>query len=484
MVLNILRSKKFSRRIFWGILIFIIPAFVLWGVGSLSGRPSMIGMIGTAKIYPEDLSESRQGIGAQLLLTYYGDVNTMNQILRNRAMMNIMAWERLVMLYTAKAENLKVSDNNVRMLIAQHPLFIRQGSFDPEMYDYILRNTLGLGHRQFEELVRQNLQVRALRQEILKDVVVLDEELLAFYKKFNDNVDISYIFVDKERFADKAEVNDEETAAYYKANRASFIDPSKVEVEYMEFAYNDVAEKRTIIEKMEKLYPEITGTPDEFKQIATKNDIRYGETDAFAKEDVVGGVAFFKGFTDTAFMMKDGDISPPLFSAPEKGVAYILHKTGSIAERPLSFEESEELIITTLQNQRKLDAAEKEAFAIYDRIQSISSFDTEATALTREVRTAGPVRADGYIESIGPARDVVLAALEVEPKTIIRPITTKNGVAIVRLDSIVPADEAIFEENKEDIRQNIILQKQAAVMEQWFRENTKDVRLDKPIDEL
>jgi len=54
MVLSILRSRKFSKRILTALLILIIPAFLLWGVGSLKNRPGKIGKIDGKLIYSDE----------------------------------------------------------------------------------------------------------------------------------------------------------------------------------------------------------------------------------------------------------------------------------------------------------------------------------------------------------------------------------------------------------------------------------------------
>ena len=74
MVLSILRSRKFSKRVLLALLVIIIPAFVFWGAGSLTDRPELIGTIGGTKVYPDDFMESFQGIKSQIFMSYYGNI--------------------------------------------------------------------------------------------------------------------------------------------------------------------------------------------------------------------------------------------------------------------------------------------------------------------------------------------------------------------------------------------------------------------------
>ena len=69
MVMNVLRSRKFAKRVLFALLVLIIPAFVLWGVGSITQKPPVIGQIGRQKVRIDDLAKSAQGARIQILLT-------------------------------------------------------------------------------------------------------------------------------------------------------------------------------------------------------------------------------------------------------------------------------------------------------------------------------------------------------------------------------------------------------------------------------
>ncbi len=172
MVMNILRSKKVTRNVLLALLVLIIPAFVLWGVGGLSKKPPMVGQIGNRKIFPDAFAKSRKGIRIQILFTYYQNYETLKKILQNRALVNHMAWERLVFLTASRDQRIKITDKDILFFISNHPLFQRKGAFDKEAYNYILRNNLSVEPREFEELVRENLQIRQFRQDLVNVIDV------------------------------------------------------------------------------------------------------------------------------------------------------------------------------------------------------------------------------------------------------------------------------------------------------------------------
>ncbi|NQT32522.1 MAG: SurA N-terminal domain-containing protein [Candidatus Omnitrophica bacterium] len=486
MVMNILRSRKFAKRVMFVLLILIIPAFVLWGAGNITRGPEFIGRINEKNIYPKDLAKSLQGIRTQLIFTYYGDYNTLNQILRNRSLMNFMAWERLILLSSAQESGNRIADKDVLSFVGQHPIFQRQGTFDREVYNYVLRNSLSIDARQFEELVRENMQVQLLRQEILADVSVSDEELLEAYKKVNDIVDLSYFTIDKGMFSEEVTVTSEDAKKYFDNNEELFFKPPKVQVEYIEFPYENAAERDKVIRQIEKLYPQLIEFPGKFSETAENAGLRHTETAPFTREDVVPGVAFFKGFQDMAFSIKQGEISRPLFSSEEEaGSAYILRKTNEIPPAPLTFEEVREDLILGLTDRELISLSEEKAGEFYTQIiETDMTYDEAAKALRQQIKTTGPITARDYIENIGPAERVVFLARETSVGEVTPPITFKGGVLLVRVEGIAPADETDFEEQKENARKNFLLRKQMAAMDKWFKENSDNSELTVNLNEL
>ncbi len=488
MVLKVFRSKKFAKRVLTGLLIIIIPAFVLWGVGNFTKGPQLVGIIDGEKIYPADFARSREGVKAQVLLTYYGNFDAISQILKNRALVNFMAWERLILLNAARDQRLAVTNTDVLSFLTQHPIFQRNGTFDKEVYSYVLRNNFSIIEpRQFEELIRENMQVQALRRQLLKDVSVSDDELLEYYKKANDKVELSYVVIGKDIFLGRDTVSPEEAKNFYQTNRDKFFEPAKVEVEYIELTYADASGKDSAGRTLEKIYPELTASPDEFQQIAEKYDLRYGKTGAFSQNDVIPGVPFFKGFHDAAFTLEEGAISFPLFSAPDedKGAVYVLRKIKDVPRQSQDFEEVQETIIMTLAEQKRSALSQKEATRLYKNItEDNKTFEETVEASGEKIKTTGATGTTDYIENVGSAGEIVLIARQFEEGAVMPPVAVKKGAFLARVDKIIPADEAEFENQKELLRKELLSRKQMSRLEDWFRENQSQVELRKKLEYL
>ncbi len=485
MVLQVLRSKKFAKRVLIVLLILIIPAFVFWGVGNVMTRPGPVGKISGHKVSLEKFLESRQAVKIQIFFAYYNDMDTLNKILQNRSLVNYMAWERLMLLSAIKGTNLRVSNDDVIYFITHHPLFQRNGVFDRNIYGYVLRNNLSMEPRQFEELVRQNLRVKAFRHYLTKDVSVSDEELLEAYRKSHDKVVISYFMIDPSVFSAETAVTDEDARSFYAKNKDLFFEPEKVDVEYIEFPYDSSSGKESVLRKIENMYPELVKEPSRFGEIAGSYGFRHGDTGPFSRDNVVPGITFFNGFQDAAFSLKEGEISSPVFSSPESGVAYILRKTRIIPRKPRSFEEAREEIKATLKDEKCLELADKTAGGLFDEIASGSiTFEDAAKRSRAETRTTGDIDINGYIDNVGPSGEIVLLALDAGEGKVMPPVLTKKGAFLGRVDRITHSDEKAFESQKEKFRADILSRKQMAIMDKWFKENRGKTKLYKPLEDL
>ncbi len=485
MVLNILRSKKFAKKILLGLLVVIIPAFVLWGAGNVSRKKDMIGYIGSHKIHLDDLAESLQGVKVQIILTYFQNFETVNKILKNRALVNSMAWERLVFLNAAKKERFKVTNKDVMTFIAQHPLFSRNGVFDYQTYSYILKNNLLMEPRQFEDFVRENILVRLMRQHLLKDVTVTDEEALAFYKKHNDAVNLSYVFVNKDLFKDQVTVSEEEVKKYYEENANKFVEQEKIDIDYIEFSYESPEQKDELKDTIYLVLDKVRKTPENFKKIATEHDVKSGSTGPFSRLDVIPGVTYTKEIYDTVFDLDANKISSPIYSSEEKGKAYIFMKTEIIPLHVLSFNETKSRIRTTLRDKQLINLALEKARELFEKLNKKEiTLEEAATDVKENIKTVADIKSSGYIENVGQAQRIVFRALEVGAGNLLSPFGTLKGALIVRVDKVIDADKTVFEEQKETLQNSLLSKKQMKTLDDWFKANAMNAQLFKDIQQV
>lgn len=483
-MLRVFRSKKFARRTLIGLLILIIPAFVLWGAGNISKGQKLIGTIDKQKIYPDDFFKSMQGMKIELLL-YYMNYDLFSRAMQNRPAINRMAWERLVFLNAAESKNIEVKNQDVLRFLSRHPLFQRSGSFDHKLYQHIIKNVFRLETRQFEELVRENLEVKALQIDLYKEIAIPDEELMRKYKQLNDKIAISYVLVDKAMFAEVSAPTPEEIKLYYDINVNEFHTPQKIELEYIKIPYANAEQKEEATSKLKAVYPKLEKYPTKLEEASEEHGLDYRRTGPLSQDDLIPGVKFSREIYNIASRLPEGVLSLPVFTGEEEGEVYLLRKAKDIPSRILSFEDAKDKIIEKLSNDKHMRLAGEKASALYEEISRKNiSLEEAGKTIKQKTQTAEDVSLHGYIENIGPAKAIVEKALKTGAGNILSPINIPKGVILVRIDNIIPADEETFKEQKDALHGDMLRAKRQEVLARWFREKAPQTKLRKSLDEL
>ena len=189
-MLKVFRHKNVTKFVLWMILILILPAFVLWGTGSL-GRsknkgPSYAGTISNKKVSFERFAHGLTGVRCQIILNYYPQPRLLEQFLSNKELLGKLAWDRLIMEQLARSSGLKATDKEVIEYIKSHPIFSRGGQFDTRLYDYVLKK-VPIDPRSFEEIVRETLIIKKLNDAVAKDVTITDTEILTSLERRRAN---------------------------------------------------------------------------------------------------------------------------------------------------------------------------------------------------------------------------------------------------------------------------------------------------------
>ena len=335
-MLKLFRNKNVTKAVLWGLLILILPAFVLWGSGSL-GRsekkgPTYVGAIENKKVSFENFAQSLTSIRCQIILNYYGTPKSLESLLKNKAFIGKLAWDRLILIKKAQAARMKVPDKDVVKFISSHPIFLRDGRFDSRAYEYFLKNSLGLYPRTFEELVRENLMIQKLTDKITKDITITDAEVMKSYGEFNSRFKISYIFVPSAAFMDKEQViTDSEMRKFYEEHKQDFIaqikDAEGKEASRRTATFDETkdnikkflieAKARSLaLESAGKTYEELRGLMDDkklsFESAASRLGFKPQESQPFARSDKLEGLGEMGWAAAAAAELKKDEVSKPV----------------------------------------------------------------------------------------------------------------------------------------------------------------------------
>ena len=335
-MLSVLRNKETKKKILLVTIALVAPGFLFWGTESLMrskvGGPAVVGVIGGRDVPIEEFRDNRIAVKTLATLNYGNDPKTLDSLLKDKALMARLAWERLVTLREARWRNIKVSDAEVVSQIRSHPAFNRGGQFDEKIYGYALRNILGVELRKFEEIVREGLETEKLNDMITKDVAVSDDEVELEYRKENEKFRITYILVSAKDLTEKITVDEPEARDYYEKHKVEFALPERGEntgapggpgIAYFEDVRDDIcsslsAQKTAVLvltraqdihKKIKTLMEEQKAT---FEKAAGESGFKVTQTPLFSRLDQVENIGQGYLLAGEAAKLKAGEISSPL----------------------------------------------------------------------------------------------------------------------------------------------------------------------------
>ncbi|MGF1784876.1 peptidylprolyl isomerase [Photobacterium swingsii] len=303
------------------ILSLIIFSFVFAGVGSYlaGGSEQAAAKVGDQEIgqrqFEQAYQNERNRMQSQLgdyFATLLGDPEYVKQFRRSvldRMVNDVLIEQR------AHALGLRISDEQVRQAIVTMPEFQRDGKFDNDTYNMLLRRS-NFTPDQFAEYMRGDM----LRQQFLAAIqgsdFALSNELTALRKLEVQQREVRTLTLSLADFTQNAEITDEEIQAYYDQNPQQFTRPEQVKVAYIELSgkglkdtiaitddeveayYKDHQAKYSSAEQRQVSHILIQGDSDEAKAKAEALLVKLNEGADFA--------ALAATDSDDKFSAKDG----------------------------------------------------------------------------------------------------------------------------------------------------------------------------------
>lgn len=481
-MLTMLRKKHIAKKVLWFLAIIIIPAFVLWGAGSLSKKKLPFKYIGTVdgkKVSVDAFIKSLRDVQTGLFLNYFSQPQALNKIQTDRKLLNRLAWENIVINRIAKKDKIIVSDREVINFITGHPLFSRGGEFDEKLYRYILKNSLGLVPRTFEESVRNFLINTKCKSQIVRNVTVSNDELLGYYRNEFEKAKVDYVVIDKKDFKEDARVSESEISAFYKKNKERFREPEKVILAYIAFPHRETGTKEKVMENLKRVYEKIKRRPRDMEKIAHGLDMEIGETPPFSREEIVPEIAISPDTMSVSFQLRPLVDVLPIISESEEGISYIIMVKSKIPPSIKPQKEVSSYIAEMIGDEKSARLAEKEARRIYDEAKSGNiPLDKIAKANNLVLLSAGFTSRFDYIKGVGESYRIIDEAFKLKLGDISEPVKVRKGFVLMEPVEFQFIDAEVFEKEKENYRNKVLAAKKIKFFEVRFAEEDVSLNVD------
>ena len=534
-MLNVLRKRGNLKKIMWGLAILIIPAFVLWGSGSSirsSGLPKYAGEIFGKKISFRQYEASFQAARHEALLIYGEDFNKVAKFLN----LEKEAWQRLILLYQAKKERIKVSDEEVIDFIQKLPFFQKEGRFSQEKYKVFLDYAFRTSPRDFEEQIRETLKIDQLKNKFISKVKLSDEETEKVYKNENEKAKVFYVFLDPQKFTEGIHPSYEQLEDYYQGRMAEFKEPAQVNVEYIvlyfdrdrpkidiseeeiqsyyqehpeQFSVKDktdeeniesLEEVRTQIkerltqekakvvleDRIWQISDDITEDPLSFEETAKKNHLEVNRTGFFGPQQFIPEIGLCYEFLNAAFSLEIGQVSNAIETP--KGYFIIRIKEKKEACIP-PLEEVKGEVEKALIKQKSWQLAKNKGEELLSQIKKFVeekkiNFSKAAEKLSLAVKETERFTRSNYIAGIGQSPEFSQAAFALKPGGISDLIIVPNGYCILSLKNIIPVDQEEFAREKEEFSKKLLARKKEIFYQIWLVKLKRDANLVNNIEKL
>ncbi|MCP4649128.1 MAG: hypothetical protein GY853_03475 [PVC group bacterium] len=521
--------RKFIKTIMWGIAILIVPAFVLYGVGSAvkNRRSGYAGELFGEKVPWDKYQQAKQAVRNNAWMQY-GDE------LEKYINLEEQTWTRLILLHEAKQKKIKVSKEELFTYIKSLPLF-SYNNLDSENYTMLTARLFNQTTAEFEAGIQGSILTNKLMENITDTLIINDAEIKESYVTDQEKATASYVLIQTTSYLDQISVDNEENLTnYYQTHKEEFKTQEQVNVEYIEIKL-DPFKKNIVIndERIDRYYEnnkedyviaaeekkdkddESAETPKEepktkykllaevkdsiknklvekemnnlasekarkilhalyadanLGKAAQQNGLTVQQTGPFSMAKEIPGIGLNFQFLKTAFSLQTGDISE-IIKSPS--AYYILKPIKKIEPYVAEYSVVKDQVKQAYQQTESKVLAEKEAGEILknlkDSMQNKSlSFEDAAKQLKLDLKTAENFTRNGYIKELGFAEDFTKTAFSLPPQKVSELVNTSRGFCILSLKTITPIDEALFETEKEKYREKILAKKRNEYLNKWF----------------
>ncbi|MFC1594040.1 SurA N-terminal domain-containing protein [Candidatus Omnitrophota bacterium] len=482
-MLKTLRKKNVAKKIFIVLAIIIIPAFMLWGSGSLirgKGKTTYAGVLFGSTISLDEYRENFLATRNEALMRFGDNFFKVQNVLD----LHQETWDRMIALHEAQAQRIKIADAQVVEKIQSNPLFQKNDQFDPKLYDHILNYYFKVPAREFEEQTRDSLKIEALYLSISDGITIDDEELWEAYKKDNEKIKLSYIQFAAKDFEAEISLGDDEIESYYTDHNTDFTEPPAVNIEYIGFEYPEETSSEDI-EKINTQCIELAKAAIkelDFSVLSQQFEATHKESDFFSSQGPVIGFGWNMELIQLSFSLKENQISQPLqtekgcyiLRLKEKRDAYIppLQEVRGAVEKILIREKTQKL--ATTQAQHYFEQFQQQV------AQNPESFDfaQAAAEVPREVQMTPLFQYEDYIPNIGSSKQFFDAGFALtENKKVIALVSALTGHYIIRLDDYQEANKEKFTQEQESLQELYLKRKKSKTFNDFFMQLREKAQL-------
>ena len=228
--------ESMSGPVAFFIVGLIAVPFAFWGLDQFNtgGGDPTLAKVGDTKITQSQFQRGYQQ-RYQQLVSLMGEnfrADLIDQQRFQNTVLQDMIDESLLRQFV-EDRGYRVSDGELFEFIKSIPSFQQDGKFNTETYRSALARQ-GSTPAQFEQRVRDSLEIEQMRTGVIGSAVVTESDLALSYRLRNQQRFLSHVSFKAQAYQDQVEISDDDVADYYDRNRAQFTAPERIKLAYVE----------------------------------------------------------------------------------------------------------------------------------------------------------------------------------------------------------------------------------------------------------
>jgi parvulin-like peptidyl-prolyl isomerase len=476
-MLRLLRKKKIAKKIYYGLAVIIIPAFVIWGSASVIRQkqdPHAAGIIFGQTVSFDDYRDALRSWKIQMKIQFGEKADQLASSFFNP---NQAAWDRLILLHEVRRRRIGIKDEEVVTTLTQMPFLQKNGHFDPQMYDLFSKYSIGEPARSFEEQLRENLSMAKVYDQVTERVSVSEDEIKKEYIKTNEQTRVKYVFFAPGAEKDKVTTTEDEAKAYFEKTKEKFKVPPQINATYIALELKEKSseqEKSAASDQMKRALS--LAKQRGLEKAASELKMEAKETGLFGLEDPVPTLGWMPQLAIMLFDLSSGDLSKVvelkrgyyIFRIKEKRDAYVP-----------DYKEAKDKVKEALVLEKAKDLSRQKAEDFLAKAKAPgASFEQAAQLGNLEIKETPLFSREAYIPEIGMAQELKDIAFKLERDQVADSVMTLDqGSYVLKSLETVPFDQDKFKKEKDEFSKQLLEQKRNKIFNDFFSDLKKKANL-------
>jgi peptidyl-prolyl cis-trans isomerase D len=216
-------------------------------------------------------------------------------------------------------------------------------------------------------------------------------------------------------------------------------------------------------------------SPRDLDRVAKENGLTVQESGYFTKDEPIMGLGPSPEVNSRAFEMKEGDVSGALRVARGQAFITLIDKQ---AARDAKLDEVKDRVREDVIKQKAKDLASQKAASIAAALKSAADFEKAAKDAGFEAKPTELIARDSPLPEIGVSPAVDQQVFGMPVGAVSNPITTDNGIAIVKVVERKDVTPAEFASAKDQFRTEVLGERRNKFFSAYMVKAKKNMKIN------